>query len=257
MPKNVRSKSKKSKVSKVRGHSNKPTQYKKGRFHVTRIKSNNSVNNTQNHSNKPIQYKKGRFTATVFKNNKTPPRNPTTHKSTSVKKTILNNRPNSKLQTKSITTRNNTRINNGPANEINRNNQKNNCLQKSKLTKRQLEIKKHILKLIKELAGDMTYENRIERGIENTAPFRITPMEITFNQEYKELWDGGDDDIVNAKMKYGFEVTKEEEKCLKKLFIKRRKSKKVKHNLTKPSVKGKKPKKKPKKKSKKSKKTRK
>lgn len=94
MPRKVRSISKKSKVSKVRGHGNKPKQYKKGRFHVTHIKSNentelnHSVNQTQNHSNKPIQYKKGRFTASVLKNNKTPPTNRTNQKRISVKKTL-------------------------------------------------------------------------------------------------------------------------------------------------------------------------
>lgn len=92
---------------------------------------------------------------------------------------------------------------------------------------------------MKELAGDRTYENRIEKGNENTAPFRITPMEVILEPEYKEIWEGGDEEIIKAKMKYGFEVTEEEDKCLKKVFLKRRKSKKVKKHLKKPLAKGK------------------
>lgn len=246
---------------KVRSKSNKPKKPKKSKISKVGVKSNSrrflvEYKNNNGSKKKSQVYKKGRFRVSVPVSNKTnnnsklvsnqnlgrtPVKNSIIHKRRQpYKKTLFNNnRPVNN-------TKNSTKSN---SNVKSVNNKHSHCLQKSELTKRQLEIKKHILKLIKELAGDMTYENRIEMELENTAPFRITPMEITFNPEYKELWEGGDDDIVKAKMEYGFEVTKEEEKCLKKLFVKRRKSKKVKKMLKKPLAKGKKSNKKSKKKS--------
>lgn len=182
--------------------------------------------------------KKGRFFVTIPKDNKAPPINNIPPTQNVVRKTLFNNEPEMNTMKKS----NESIINSSNNNRIERNNKQNKCLQKSDLTERQLEIKNHILKLIKELAGDRTYENRIENGNENTAPFRITPMEVILEPEYKEIWEGGDEDIVEAKMKYGFEVTQEEDKCLKKVFFKRRKSKKVKKHLKNPLAKGKKPK---------------
>ena len=211
MPRKVRSKSNKPKKNKVGVKSNsrrilvesisnsgirkKSQVYKKGRFRVSVPVSNKTNNNSKLVSNQNL--------------GRTPGKNSIIHKRRQpYKKTLFNN--NRPVNNTKNSTKNNSSVK-SVKNVKSVNNKQNHCLQKSELTKRQLEIKKHILKLIKDLAGDMTYENRIEMELENTAPFRITPMEITFNPEYKELWEGGDDDIVKAKMKYGFEVTKEEE----------------------------------------------